>query len=116
MDKRLDKGIISEETFKEREAELEGREVIAKLAVNEDTIDYNDIITQLRMLYNFGSQISRYWEIASFDQRREILADMFTNCPKIENGKLTNLEISPLYKAFSDLAEELVLLNRDGET
>lgn len=116
LDKRLDKGIISEETFKEREAELEGREVIAKLAVNEDTIDYNDLITQLRMLYNFGSQISRYWEIASFDQRREILADMFTNCPKIENGKLTNLEISPLYKAFSDLAEELVLLNRGDRT
>jgi len=64
------------------------------------------------MLYNFGSQISRYWEIASFDQRREILADMITNCPKIKNGKLTNLEISPLYKVFSDLAKALILKNR----
>lgn len=113
-EKRAEK--ISQETFKAMESEIEDRETVAKASLNEDKIDYYDLITQLRMFYNFGTSVSRYWEIASFDQRKEILCSMFTNAPKFENGKLTNVEISPLYKAFGDFAEALVSSNRGDMT
>lgn len=109
-EKRAEK--ISQETFNAMESEIEDRETVAKASLNEDKIDYYDLITQLRMFYNFGTSVSRYWEIASFDQRKEILCSMFTNAPKFENGKLTNAEISPLYKAFGDFTEALVSSNR----
>lgn len=82
------------------------------MELNEETIDYNDLLTQLRMLAKFGSRIDRYWEIATFDQRRDILGSMFTNVPTCENYELTNIEISPLYQALRDISENHVLHGR----
>ena len=57
------------------------------------------------MFAKFGSRIDRYWEIATFDQRRDILGSMFTNVPTYGNYELTNIEISTLYQALSDISE-----------
>lgn len=112
--KRYRKGEISEDTYKEVESEIEDREAVAQIAVHEEMIDYYDLLSQLRMLASFGSNIGRYWEIANFDRRKEILCSMFTNAPVIKNGVLTNAEISPLYKAFKDFSNQLVLSGRSG--
>ncbi len=114
--KRYRKGEVSEATYKDVEAEIENREVVAQVSVHEEMIDYYDLLTQLRMLSNFGSNISRYWEISNFDIRKEILCSMFTNAPVIKNGILTNPEISPLYNAFKDLSNRLVLSSRGNRT
>lgn len=114
--KRYRKGEVSEATYKEVESEIEDREAVAQVSVHEEMIDYYDLLSQLRMLSNFGSNISRYWEIANFDRRKEILCSMFTNAPVIKNGNLTNVEISPLYKAFKDFSNQLVLSGRGDST
>ena len=110
------KGLIDEETLKRVENDLENDEVIAQIAVNEEQIDYNDLLTQIRMFAQFGSKIDRYWKIAPFDQRINILSSMFSNAPVYKNGRLLNAEITPLYKAFKEFADIAVRHGRGDTT
>ena len=71
------KGEFDDETKQVLESEIEDEEVLAQLSLNEEKIDYNNLLTELRMLINFGSKIDRYWEIASYDQRRQILSSRY---------------------------------------
>jgi hypothetical protein len=68
------------------------------------------------MLAQFGARIDRYWEIATFDQRKDILGSMFTNIPTYRNYELTNMEISPLYEALRDISKNHVLNGRGDRT
>ena len=106
------KGLIDENTLKKLESDLENDEIVAQIAVNEEQIDYSDLLTQLRMFAKFGSQIDRYWEIGSFDQRIHILSSMFLNAPVYKNGRLLNADISPLYKAFKTFSDNAVRYGR----
>ncbi|MBN1968679.1 MAG: recombinase family protein [Candidatus Delongbacteria bacterium] len=110
------KGLIDESTLKKLESDLEDDEIVAQIAVNEEQIDYNDLLTQIRMFAKFGSQIDRYWEISPFDQRIHILSSMFLNAPTYKNGRLLNAEISPLYKAFKTFSDDAVRYGRGGRT
>ncbi len=110
------KGEVDDETKQVLESEIEDEEVLAQLSLNEEKIDYNNLLTELRMLINFGSKIDRYWEIASYDQRRQILSSMFTNVPTFENNELTNCKISPLYKVLKDAEEKTVKYGRGCQT
>ena len=57
------------------------------------------------MVAKLGSKIDPYWEIATFDQKRDIWGSMVTNVPTYGNYELTNIEISTLYQALSDISE-----------
>lgn len=113
---RFDKGLITEEIYRSKDYELEANEVGAQIKMNETCIDYKDILTQLRMLVNFGSKIDRYWEIASFDLRVKILNSLFLNRPKYKDLNLFEYEISPLYRAVMALGEKRVRSNRGYRT
>jgi site-specific DNA recombinase len=110
------KGLLDEDALRVVLSDLEDKKTLAQVELNEETIDYNDLLTQLRMLAKFGSRIDRYWEIATFDQRRDILGSMFTNVPTYENYELTNIEISPLYQAMRDISKNHVLYGRGDTT
>ena len=97
-------------------SDLEDKKTLAQMELNEEKIDYNDLLTQIRMLAQFGARIDRYWEIATFDQRRDILGSMFTNVPTYKNYELTNMEISPLYEALRDISKNHVLNGRGDRT
>lgn len=97
-------------------SDLEDKKTLAQMELNEEKIDYNDLLTQIRMLTQFGARIDRYREIATFDQRKDILGSMFTNVPTYKNYELTNMEISPLYEALRDVSKNHVLNGRDDKT
>lgn len=108
--------MLDENALKAILSDLEDKKTLAQMELNEEKIDYNDLLTQIRMLAQFGAGIDRYWEIATFDQRRDILGSMFTNVPTYKNYELTNMEISPLYEALRDISKNHVLNGRGGRT
>ncbi|HQG57714.1 MAG TPA: recombinase family protein [Candidatus Dojkabacteria bacterium] len=110
------KGFINEEGLKNVLSDLEDKQTLARVDLNEESIDYNDLLTHIRMLAQFGARIDRYWEIATFDQKRQILGSIFTNVPVFKNNEFTNGEISPLYKALQGVSEESVLCGRGNRT
>lgn len=114
--KDMKRGLLSEESLKRVLSDLDDQQTLAQVALNEEKIDYYDLLTQLHMLTNFGSQIDRYWEISSFETRREILSSMLTNAPTFVNNELTNVQISPLYKALRDISKETILYGRGDRT
>ncbi|MBU0976144.1 MAG: hypothetical protein ABIE03_00695 [Patescibacteria group bacterium] len=84
--------------------------------VNKASIDYNGVLTKVRMLSNFAAQIDCYWEIASFEHKVQIMAGLFLNPPKYKDLNLFDYEISPLYQAVSRVKENNVQLGRGGGT
>lgn len=110
------KGLLDENALRTVLSDLEDKKTLAQMELNEEKIDYNDLLTQIRMLAQFGARIDRYWEIATFVQRRDILGSMFTNVPTYKNYELTNMEISPLYEALRDISKNHVLYGRGGRT
>lgn len=113
---RLENELITENIYKVRDSILENQFVQAQRNVNETSIDYNDVLTKVRMLTNFGAQIDRYWEIASFEHKVQIMAGLFLNPPRYKDLNLVDYEISPLYQAVSSVKANSVQLGRGGGT
>ncbi len=103
--KDFKKGILDKETYEDMDSEIDERKLLCKMALNESQIDYDDLLTQLRTFLNFGYNIINYWNVASHEQKGFILSSIVQCTPLYSDGRLLNVQISPLYKALKDLSD-----------
>ena len=80
--------------------------------MNETQIDYSDLLTKLRIFSNFGVNVKKYWDIASPEQKSQMLSSIVLYPPSYQDSHLLNMAVSPLYKACKDISNQKY---RNGE-